>query len=67
MDSAMSQFLGGIDKKRMPGTVNFNIPVLPGKPPVQILIPENITDVEWKIINATMEGYISLLQGKKES
>jgi hypothetical protein len=48
--------------KDIPGTVQFNIPVLPGKSPITVVIPKNISDEEWNIVDITMKGYISLLQ-----
>lgn len=48
------------------GTVQFNIPILPGKPPVKIVVPENISKEEWQTVTNTMVGYISLIEGKKE-
>jgi hypothetical protein len=48
------------------GTVQFNIPVLPGKPSVKIYVPEGISKEEWDTVNNTMVSYISLIQRKKE-
>jgi len=65
-DPARSQNGLGTGDVFVAGTVQFNIPVLPGKPPVKIYVPENITMNEWKTVDNTMTGYISLIEGKKE-